>query len=104
MLAKLMPNLFRPAYWRHIGQDVVLVWHLTRDPRVPLYIKIVPILAVVYLIVPVDLIPGFLPIIGQLDDLAILTLAIQMCVRLAPQSVVEEYRQTVRGDRQLQTG
>ena len=78
-------------------QEVSLVWHMVRDPRVPLYIKIIPALATVYLVMPVDLIPGFLPIIGQLDDLAILTLALQAFVRLAPDAVVEEYRQKLLG-------
>jgi uncharacterized membrane protein YkvA (DUF1232 family) len=45
-----------------------------------------------YLIFPVDLLPDFIPVLGQLDDLAILALGIKLFIELSPKDIVREYR------------
>lgn len=101
MLRKLIPNVLQPAYWLTLGEQFLLVFQIVRDRRVPLYLKIIPAAAVVYMLWPIDLIPGWIPILGQLDDLAIIMLALRLFVRLAPADVVATYeRQIARGDRQ----
>lgn len=90
MFGKLLPNVIRLGYWRQMGQELSLVWALVRDPRVPIYTKAIPVVVAIYLVVPVDLIPGFLPVIGQLDDLAILMLGLRAFTYLAPKDVVAE--------------
>jgi uncharacterized membrane protein YkvA (DUF1232 family) len=45
-----------------------------------------------YLILPVDFVPDFIPVLGQLDDLAILALGIKIFIELCPKDVVREYR------------
>ena len=45
-----------------------------------------------YLIFPVDLLPDFIPVLGQLDDLAILALGIKLFIELCPKDIVREYR------------
>ena len=92
MLDRLLPNFLNPRYWLKVRQEIRLVWALLRDPRVPGYLKLLPALFVVYLLVPFDLIPGFIPIIGQLDDLALLLILLPLFIRLAPDEVVEEYK------------
>ena len=88
---RLPTNVFTVDFWRSFWQDIQLAWKLIRDPRVPLRLKAIPWLVGVYIISPFDLI-GFIPILGQLDDLAILILGIRLFIRLAPQPVVQEYR------------
>lgn len=92
MLAKLIPNVLSPGYWRKITHELHLLWSILSDRRVPWYIKVLPVIVAMYLLLPFDLIPEFLPIIGQLDDLSLLMIALSLFVRLAPSEVVEEYK------------
>jgi uncharacterized membrane protein YkvA (DUF1232 family) len=51
-----------------------LTWKLLRDPKVAPYAKVVlPILAIVYLILPIDLIPDVILGLGQVDDAGVIT-------------------------------
>src|SRR3954447_23424301 len=61
---------------------------LARDPEVPAAAKASLIAAGAYAISPIDLIPGFIPVAGQLDDLAALLLAVRLAVRMSPKEVV----------------
>ncbi len=58
---------------------------LLRDPRTPALPRLAVLLAVVYLISPVDLIPGSLvPVVGWFDDLTFVWLALRWMVKSAP--------------------
>ena len=92
LLKFLLPNVINPAYWHKSWLDVSLAWQLFRDPRVPTYLKGIPVIVALYLLSPLDIIPGFLPVIGQLDDFALLLLGVATFNRLAPDEVVLEYR------------
>jgi uncharacterized membrane protein YkvA (DUF1232 family) len=81
-------------------QNGRLAWRLLRDQRVPSLLKfVVPGLMGAYLLMPVDLVPDIIPVLGQLDDLAVLALAVKLFIELAPQDVVRELRRgmTQRG-------
>ena len=68
-----------------ILRNAQLAWHLLIDRRVGLLLKlIIPGLMLGYLIFPVDLLPDFIPVLGQLDDLAILALGIKSSSSYAP--------------------
>jgi uncharacterized membrane protein YkvA (DUF1232 family) len=68
-----------------------LIWDLARDPRVPTQQKVVLGGIAAYLAFPLDIIPDFIPVIGQLDDLAVLILGLDWFIRNAPPDVVEEH-------------
>ena len=68
-----------------------LVWGLARDPRVPTQQKLVLGGIAAYLAFPIDVIPDFIPVIGQLDDLAVLIFGLDWFIRNAPPAVVEEH-------------
>ena len=68
-----------------------LVWALARDPRVPLGQKAVLGGIAAYLAFPLDIIPDFIPVIGQMDDVAVLILGLDWFLRNAPADVVEEH-------------
>lgn len=85
-----------PGFWREIWQQIRLVYRLIVDPNVPVYLKILPFLSLAYLFFPFDLIPDMLPIIGQVDDLAILITLSKIFVALSPQDVVQEHREQIR--------
>jgi uncharacterized membrane protein YkvA (DUF1232 family) len=64
-----------------IPDCVVLVSRLARDPRIPRRRRAVLWLVLGYLAFPLDLVPDFLPGIGQLDDAVLLGLALRLLVR-----------------------
>ncbi len=75
-----------------------LAWRLLLDPRVATLAKVaIPVLAGLYVLSPVDLIPDMVPVLGQLDDLAILALAVRLFIALAPPAVVAEHRANLTG-------
>ena len=66
------------------------------DSRVPLWPKLIPVFSILYILSPFDLIPDFtLPVIGYVDDTAILFLSLYLFVRLAPKPLVEEHLRTL---------
>lgn len=69
-----------------------LAWRLLRDDRVSPMLKVIPLVGLVYLIWPVDLLPDVFPVLGQLDDVAVLILAINAFIRACPPEVVETVR------------
>jgi uncharacterized membrane protein YkvA (DUF1232 family) len=68
-----------------------------RERQVPLYVKLIPILLVVYLSIPFDIIPDFVPVLGYLDDVAIALLALVLIIKLTPQPVVLKLLHHARG-------
>lgn len=75
-----------------------IAWRLYTDPRVSMLLKVaVPVVTLLYVIMPIDLLPDFIPFIGQLDEVAIALLAIRAFVALAPSDIVAEYRNSTKG-------
>jgi uncharacterized membrane protein YkvA (DUF1232 family) len=77
-----------PAYAR-LGAD------LARDPDVPATAKAALVAAGAYAISPIDLVPGIVPVAGQMDDLAALLLAIRLAIRLTPKEVSYQHMERV---------
>lgn len=57
---------------------------LRRDPRVPRRVKVVVAFAGLWVLSPIDLIPEFLPVIGPLDDVVVVALALRYAARRVP--------------------
>jgi uncharacterized membrane protein YkvA (DUF1232 family) len=66
------------------------VRHLRNDPRVPRRAKVAILLAGLWLLSPIDLLPEFLPIIGPLDDVLVAALALRYAARRVPREVLLE--------------
>jgi uncharacterized membrane protein YkvA (DUF1232 family) len=77
---------------RQIRKDVYTLYYVYKDPRVPLYAKVLVAAVVAYAASPIDLIPDFVPIIGYLDDLVIVPLGIIIALKTVPKPVIEECR------------
>jgi uncharacterized membrane protein YkvA (DUF1232 family) len=76
-------------------------WRCVRDPRVPRWPKLGLVAAVGYVLVPFDLVPDVIPLLGQLDDLTVLALAGLVFLACCPPSVVAEHRCAVRSSADL---
>lgn len=57
--------------WGKVEQMRRFLW----DKNVPFYQKVLPLAALLYLVMPVDLVPDFTPVIGYLDDISVLLYA-----------------------------
>jgi uncharacterized membrane protein YkvA (DUF1232 family) len=78
-LATLVPNLTR------------LFAGLMRDPRVPLRAKVVLGATALYLAMPIDVVPDFIPIAGSLDDAIVAAFALRFVVRATSPEIVAEH-------------
>jgi uncharacterized membrane protein YkvA (DUF1232 family) len=81
-LARLVWKL--PTYAR-------MVWGILRDPRTPIGLKGMLAAALAYVVMPVDLIPDVIPILGQADDLTVLLLVLDLFIQNAPPEVRAEH-------------
>lgn len=70
--------------------QVYAVYLAYRDPRVPLYARIVAACVVGYAFSPLDLIPDPIPVLGYLDDLVLVPLGVILAVRMIPADVMVE--------------
>jgi uncharacterized membrane protein YkvA (DUF1232 family) len=68
----------------------ILFKRLLGDRRVPRWAKVVLAVAVGYLAIPFDLVPDFIPVLGQLDDALVVAGAVALVARAAGRDVVEE--------------
>lgn len=84
--------LWRLRLLRTLLADVRLAQRLLRDPGVPVWTKLLPALALLYVISPVDFAPDFIPGLGQLDDFALLVAALKLFLHLSPVNVVAHHR------------
>ena len=73
-----------------IPDCVILVRRLLGDPRVPQRTKLILISLFVYLAMPFDLIPDFIPVAGQLDDAILVAAVLAYVVRTTGREVVED--------------
>ena len=80
-----------PRFLPNILKYVLLVWRLSVDRRVNIILRSLVPLALVYFIWPFDLIKDNIPLIGRVDDVIILGMAILFLIKLAPPHVVDEH-------------
>jgi len=66
------------------------VRRLRADPRVPRRAKVAVAFAGLWVLSPIDLIPEFLPVIGPLDDVVVVALALRYAARQVPRDVLSE--------------
>jgi uncharacterized membrane protein YkvA (DUF1232 family) len=73
-----------------------LIGRLMGDSRISAFLKILPLASLAYLISPIDFAPGAIfPVIGALDDAAILWIGSTLFVELCPTNVVQEHKDSL---------
>jgi len=92
-------NTKNSKYWKDLGggfiNDLILKVRLTiklvQDDRIDLLVRAIPILCLVYLIVPIDL------LIGPIDDALILYFGMDFFISLCPKEIVDFYLAEIQG-------
>ncbi|MEP6988190.1 MAG: DUF1232 domain-containing protein [Chloroflexota bacterium] len=77
--------------------QIRLTWALLRDPRVPLWAKVIPVIGIIYVLSPLDFIPDVIIGLGQLDDLAIVLAGMRLFAAVVPADIVEQHRAEIAG-------
>lgn len=79
------------AFIRDVVRRVRLGWRLFWDRRVPFWTKLIPPATLAYILLPIDLFPDAAFGLGQLDDVAVLVLGLQLFIELSPPEIVREH-------------
>ena len=77
---------------KQIKRELTIYQAVARDPHTPWLAKILLGLAIGYLLLPFDLIPDWIPVLGMLDDVLIVPGLIFLALKLIPKDIVEEQR------------
>ena len=77
---------------RSLRRECHALYFAARDPRTPWYVKAFAAGIAAYALSPIDLIPDFIPVLGLLDDVVLLPLAIVVVLKLIPAEVMAESR------------
>ena len=89
LAARLPPGLLKDLAG-FLPACVTLVRRLRADPRVPWQAKAAVVLAGLWVLSPIDLLPEFLPVIGPLDDVVVVALALRYAARWVPREALLE--------------
>lgn len=76
---------------RDLPKFVKLLWGLYRDARVSTFDKGLVVVTIGYILMPMDLVPDFIPLLGQVDDLYLLALALDRLLNNAGVDVLLEH-------------
>jgi uncharacterized membrane protein YkvA (DUF1232 family) len=87
LVRRLPPGLLRDLA-SFVPDCVTTIRRLRADPRVPRRAKVAVALAGLWLLCPIDLLPEFLPVIGPLDDVVVVALALRYAARQVPREVL----------------
>ena len=79
------------ALVRLVPDCVVLFKRLLTDPRVDWWRKVLLVVVIAYVASPIDLVPDFVPIAGQLDDAILVVLAIRVLLRAGGPRLLSEH-------------
>lgn len=81
-----------------VRTELVVYQRIMRDRRTPLLAKLLLWMAIGYLLLPFDLIPDFIPLIGHLDDLILVPAMLLLALKLVPTQLIDEHRAALLED------
>lgn len=89
-------SIYNMKQWRQKAKELKReIYALTlacQNPKVPWYVKLLATCTIAYALSPIDLIPDFIPVLGLLDDLILLPLAIMSILKLIPPDIMDDCR------------
>jgi uncharacterized membrane protein YkvA (DUF1232 family) len=71
-------------------EKILLLFSAMRDKRTPCYAKAMAVLVLAYIVSPIDIIPDFIPVIGLLDEVILVPIALAIIFKLIPDDVRQD--------------
>jgi uncharacterized membrane protein YkvA (DUF1232 family) len=81
---------------KHLKQEFAVYRLVLKHPQTPWPAKMCLWLAIGYLLLPFDLIPDFIPVLGQLDDVVIIPLLVYIALLFIPQDIIQSCREQAK--------
>ncbi len=89
-------RILRLASSARLTTYLIALWRLAKDPRTPLAARALTVFVLAYALSPIDLIPDFIPVLGQLDDLVLIPLGITLIIRWVPDALWQDCMRTAK--------
>jgi uncharacterized membrane protein YkvA (DUF1232 family) len=87
------------AFGRELKEELRVYWLVLKDPRTPKPARVLLWLAAGYTLLPFDIIPDFIPVIGHIDDMIIVPALFALALKIIPVEVIEDSRDRVRDEK-----
>lgn len=84
--------------WTLVKVDARVLWYALQHPQSPRWLKLGAVGLVAYLLSPVDFIPDVLPVIGVVDDLVLIPMAMRWLLGRLPAAIREYAERCARGE------
>ncbi len=85
------------SFTKKVKMELAVYRSVMKDKRTPLLPRLLIGTAVFYLLLPFDLIPDFIPVFGQLDDIILIPALIFIAIQLIPKNILKENRNKIYG-------
>lgn len=83
--------------WLLIKGDARRLWFALRHPQAPGWLKVGTGLLLLYLLSPIDIVPDWIPLLGVVDDVVVITAAVRWMLGRLPASVRADVDRRVAG-------
>lgn len=81
---------------KHLKKEFAVYRLVLKHPKTPFIAKVFLGLAIGYLLLPFDLIPDFIPVLGQLDDVVIIPVLVYIALLFIPKGIIQSCREQVQ--------
>jgi uncharacterized membrane protein YkvA (DUF1232 family) len=81
---------------KQLKQELAVYRLVLKHPKTPWLAKLFLGLAIAYLLLPFDLIPDFIPVLGQLDEIIIIPVLVYLALLFIPKTIIQECRDQVQ--------
>lgn len=95
-----LPDVLR-AGMAGLLYDIIFLYRLLRHPHTPWHVKSILAIPVLYLCSPIQLIPNFIPVLGQMDDVLLVWITKRLVRRLVDRETWQDCRQAAVSTRLL---
>ena len=82
---------------KKLKMEIPTVFLALKDQDTPILAKRFASITVVYALSPIDLVPGFIPVLGYLDDIILLPMLVALTIKFIPTDIMERNRREAEG-------